>query len=742
MMGGGSKVQKPLFTSYQNRGPKVIIAKRPGSTSHNDYGKVTVGFSSDFDDTFGTQLSHVYATVLNDTDLMISAQAIDSFSINTSETSLEFRILNVQRMTNYEYDLSNVSTVKSLVDSSTLIDAVQYIETIDTPTDLSIVNNVNSPNAVQNKSPQFRDFGSTYRRFFQIENLLLSTYANRDANGSIRRTTFNRPLQSNIYGPVTYDVITFVKDRNNDSANQFDTTSIMRRYVDIEGLDNVQLNLVGGASFANSSDTLTITWRFANTSESISNFNNVRVCKNNIDQTEITGLNFSAITKNGSNYSLTVTGLSAIESIGYRGEIKAYVQWKHVSWSPLNMSSALVFSYSSAPLSNFIVYISNSKSVERTLLDTQLYFKLQNNINYNDYFATNRPHTVTFYFHDNASRSADTIVGSVLYTGLTNTNINSFNRYIISDLIPNTEYFVSYTVDDGRNPTYTGTIVNPDPSSNGGYKTRLDDKIPPTISNFSLIPMESSIRVRATIADETALNDARIIVITGNQTNRTNAELQNYFDTANNVVTVDASGLTTKIIDTNISQQYRPAGAALVTETEYTVVLRVSDRGSNTVFAKATANTSPDIKIRNVLFEPEYQRYDVTADVEFSDIPNINIDYYIGVFNANVDSNNEAAVINLLTSATLAPHFLVRQNFDASPSVRVQGSLSSVFNVTNGERSTIQNFDYYNLVIFAKGTAYDYSFITTLYQTFLQYRSDESPPIITNINVDFNVRMD
>ena len=742
MLGGGSKTQKPLFTSYQNRGPKIIIAKRHGSTNYNDHGKMTVGFSSDFDDTFGTELSHMYTTVLNDTTIALTSQASDSFSINTGEISLEFRVLNVQRVPTRDYDMSNVATVSSLLGMSTLIDDVTRIASISPPIDLSIINEPNNPNAVQNKSPQFREFGSTYIINFQIQDYVLSQYILREANGDIRRNTFNIPLSSNIYGPMTYDVVMFVKDRNNSSSNVFNTTSIMRRYVNIEGLDNLQLTIVSGHDFAISGDTLSITWNFANVDESISNFTNIKMLKNNIAQTEIEGLTFSSIIKNGSNYSVNVSNLSAIESIGYRGDITAYVQWKQVHWSPLNRSSPIVYSYSSQPLSNFIIQVSNSKSVYRSLLDTQLYFKLQNNINYNNYFATNRPHNVTFYFHENDStRSSDTIAGSATYTGLTNTNISIFEPFIISNLNRNTEYFVSYTISDGRNPTYTGLINNPDPILDG-YKTRLDDIIPPSISDFSLIPMETSFRVRATVTDNMALESIQIIAISGDNTNKTDIQLQGLFNTANYIVSIgDVNGETSKTFDTSIGYQYAPPDAPLLMDTAYTVVMRVSDRGNNTVFVKVVGTTNPNIQIQNIIFDPGYQLYNVSANLEFSDIPNVNINYYMGVFTANIDSTNEAAVIALLTDPARAEHFLLGTNVDASPMMRVQGTITSAFNIDTRVRSSIVDFNYFNLVIFAKGYLQDYSFIKSLEQTYLQYRIDNSPPNISNFNVNFNVNM-
>lgn len=740
MIGGSAKIQKPLYTNYQNRGPKILIAKRPNPVSSNDYGKVTVGFSADYDDTFGTEISHVYTNVLNNTQISVLSQAEDAFSINTNETGIEFRVLNVQLIPTQVYDLSNPETVNSLLAVSTIVGPVTRISSIATPTDLSISNNINDPNSVKNKSPQLRDFGSAYKTKFELQNYVLSKYTVRDENGDIQMNDENVPLSSNVYGPMTYDVMVFVKDINNSSSNQFSTTSLMRRYVDIHGLDNVQLIIPNGETIANSNDTLNITWNFSNANESLSNFGFIKIFKNTVPQTAIDGLSFSSITKNGTTYTVSVSNLSAIEAIGYRGEIKAYVQWKNVDWSPLNVSSPIIFSYSSEPLSNFIIYVSSDNLVHPGLLDTELYFRLQPNTYNNNYFATNVNHTVTFMFYENdPNRNSGSLKTSVTYTDINNTNITEFGPYIIGDLEQNTRYFVSYTISDGRN-SYTGIINNPDPdpSLQGGYKTRYDDIVSPTISNFRLIPMETEVRVLATISDNIALQSIEIIAIEGNHTTKTNEELATYFNVTDQGTKLieNVQGVLSKNIDTIISVEYD--NGRLLANKEYTIVIRALDHIRNTTFSKTIITTDPDIEITDVIFESLYKSYNVSANLEFSVIDDVNIDYYIGVFTANVDSTNEVNVLSVLLNNDNNQYLLLGQNVDASNKVNVQGTLSSAFNV-NGTRTDIDNGRQYNLVIFARGHSSDFSFIKDLAQTRLQIKQDTTSPIIHNINVVFNV---
>lgn len=738
MLGGGAKVQKPLYTSYQNRGPKIVVAKRSGAVSYHDYGKVSVGYSSDFDDTFGTELVSMNLEQIDDISYRMTAEGSDMFVINTGETSLEFRVLNVQLASgeSISYDLSDSQVVNTLLSSSTLVPQVQRIDSVQSPPEGAILNNVNSPSSYVNQSTQHRAFGDTHTVHFRVSDVVFNEFAVRDATGNITKNSFGIPITSNIYGPFTYDVMVFAKDLNNDSTNQSSTTSIMRRQIAIDGLDNVSLHIVSTNgqtySFANADDSFALRWEFNDSSATVSDFTDIRVVINNIDNTEIEHLAFSSVVKNGTQFSTTVSNLSAI---GYRGEVKAYVQWKNVHWSPLNFSSPVTFSYSSQPLSTFIVYVSNSRSALSTLEETQLYFKLMPNTNYNNYFATSSTHNVTFRFHDNSSRDDASIRGSVNYIGLTNTNVTIYSPKVVSGLNPGTEYFVSYTVSDGRNPVYTGTI-------SGSFFTRIDDRIPPVITSLSLVPMETSIHVSATVSDDIALEQIKIIAIPGNSMSLSNTELQTEFNRADYALTYNFTGVTANVVDSVIDKPYRFNAPSLDRDTLYTVVLRAADRANNTTFAKATTTTNPQIDITNVLFDSRYQAYDCSANLLFSDIPDVNIDYYMGVFTANVDSSNEQFVKNFLTDpANAADNTVVLgTNIDASTGVRVQGHFTTAFDAT-GARTAVTNFNYYNLVIYAKASSVEYNFVTSLYQSYLQYKTDVSPPVISNIYVNFNVNM-
>lgn len=741
MLGGGAKVQKPLYTSYQNRGPKIVVAKRSGAVSYHDYGKVSVGYSSDFDDIFGTELVSMNLEPIDDISYRMTAEGSDMFAINTGETSLEFRVLNVQLASgeSISYDLSNSQVVNTLLSSSTLVPQVQRIDSVQSPPEGAILNNVNSPSSYVNQSTQHRTFGDTHTVHFRVSDVVFNEFAVRDSTGNITKNSFGIPITSNIYGPFTYDVMVFAKDLNNDSANQSSTTSIMRRQISIDGLKNVTLAIVSPNgqtySFANEEDSFNLRWEFNDSSATVSDFTNVLVVINNIDNTEIEYLEFSPVVKNGTQFSTIVSNLLAIKDCGYRGEVKAYVQWKNVHWSPLNFSSPVTFSYSSQPLSTFIVYVSNSRSVLSTLEETELYFKLLPNTNYNNYFATSSQHNVTFRFHDNSSRDDASIRGSVNYIGLTNTNVTVYSPKVVSGLNPGTEYFVSYTVSDGRNPVYTGTI-------NGSFFTRIDDRIPPVITSLSLVPMETSIRVSATVSDDIALEQIEIIAIPGNFMSLTNTQLQEEFDRAIYTLTYDFTNVTANVVNSVIDKPYRFNAPSLDRDTLYTVVLRAADRANNTTFAKATTTTNPQIEITNVLFDSRYQAYDGIADLQFSDIPGVNIDYYMGVFTANVDSSNELFVKNFLTNPDNAADSTVvlGTNISASTVVRVQGNFTTAFDET-GARTTIADFNYYNLVIYAKASSAEYDFITTFYQSYLQYKADVSPPVISNIFVNFNVNM-
>lgn len=758
MLGGGAKVSKPLFTSYQNRGPKIHVAKKPGSVSYDDHGKVTVAYSTDFDDMFGTELTNASVNVVDDTVFNVEAEGTDMFSFDTSQASLEFRVMNL-RLVNGEtqsYNLENLNIVGSLLGSSTLIESVERVDTFDTRSGVfggggvvmySITNNVNDPNSQNNRSTQFQDFGNFYKVNFRFSNILLSEFVQRDpATGDVVKDAFNNPVSANIYGPFTYDVLFFAKDRNNNGNNQTDTIAVMRRQVDVQGLEDVRLEILPTPqAFANSSDSFRITWRFDDETASVSDFNNVRLCKNNLAQTEIDHLIYSAIVKTGtSTYSVDVSNVSAIETLGYQGEIKAHVQWKHVEWSPLNYSSPLTFAYSNEPDYNLKLFVSNRKNIISSVLgEDQLYLKLLTNINYEDYFPTNLPYDVTFRLHQqDPARDASTVSSTISYSGLTNTNINTFTHRIASGLLPGTEYFISYTVDDGRNPTYTGTIDNTD-TSNGAFLTRLDDRIAPVIDSFVVSPLQTEVRVRAVVSDETALIGIDVIALVGDRTGLSNTEIDTRINEATYKFTISEGALLSPNAHTvNLVLNKNEYNEIIREDNTYTIVIRAKDRANNATFAKRLVVTNPQISITDVTFNTGYLQWNLQANLHFDDIPGERVDYYMGVFTSNIDSSNEQLAKDALQNPVHASNVALGLNIDASSVVRVNGTMGSAFGNLEDDpitMSAVANFNNYNLVIFAKANTDDYAFVQELYQTGLQYMADASPPVIHNVYVDFNV---
>ena len=765
MLGGGAKVSKPLFTSYQNRGPKIHIAKKPGSVSYQDHGKLAVTYSTDFDDIFGTQLNNASVYVMNDTMFNMEADGKDMFSFDTSQVSLEFRVMNAQLRDgeSRSFNLENSEVVGSLLRSATLIESTVRMDDDSLDRGLlsfdradgfgdqgvvtySIENNANDPTSQNNRSTQFRDFGNSYQVNFRFSNIAFSEFVQRNPNtGELVMDAFNNPVSSNIYGPFTYDVLFFAKDRNNNN-NQTDTTAVMRRQVDVQGLEDVRLEIrPTPQSFANSSDSFRITWRFDDETASVSDFDHVRLCKNNIEQTEIDNLIYSTIVRTGTTtYSVDVSNVSVIETIGYQGEIKAHVQWKHVEWSPLNYSSPLMFAYSNEPDYDFILFVSNRINIIQSVLgEDELYLKLLTTINYDDYFPTNLPHDVRFRLHQqDPARDESSVSATILFSGLTNTNMTTFTHQIASGLIPGTEYFISYTVDDGRNPTYTGTIDNPD-TSNGAFLTRLDDQIAPVINSFVTIPLQTEVRLWANVSDDTALGRIDVSVLVGDRTSMTDAELNGLVNAANYKHTISEGSLSSPTghtldvtLDKNEDNEYIRADRA------YTVVLRATDRSNNTTFAKQMVITNPTISITDVTFSTGYLQWNLHANLLFDEIPGEHINYYMGVFTSNIDSSNEQLAKNALTNPVYASNVTLGFNIDASSVLSVNATLGTAFGNLDEDpltMSAIANFNNYNLVVYAQANTDDYAFVQALYQTGLQYMADTSPPVIHNMFVDFNV---
>ena len=752
MLGGGSKVSKPLFTSYQNRGPKIHVAKKPGSVSYGDHGKLTVGYSTDFDDMFGTQLNDASVEIVNEVSLMAEAEGSDMFSVDTSEPSLEFRVMSVRLNPDesQSYDLSQQDVVGSIIPSATLVESIQRVTDTRSVSTSSfakagvfgedptvvytmVTNDVNNPTSSNNRSNQFQDFGSVYQVNFRFSNIEFQQFVEREpTTGNISLDSFNNPIHSNIYGPFTYDVLFFAKDRNNDGNNQTDTTSVMRRQVSVDGLEDVRLDIepTPPQPFANTSDSFVISWTFVNDA-AIEDFSNIRICKNNLNNTVIDNLEYSVVQQTGTRYQVNVSNLASIDD--YQGELKAHVQWKHVEWSPLNYSSTVTFAYSSQPIDDPLLFVSNSRSVHNALQETQLYIKPLPNTNHNDYFHTNLPYNVRFRFHDqDPDRDDSTIRETVMYEGVTNTNASTLDFAIASNLDPGTEYYISYTVDDGRNPTYTGSI-------DGSFFTRLDDRIVPVIDNFVCTPLQSQVRVRADVSDETALSRIDVVAMTGDIPD---ADIALRVDNAiyKHTVTDFAGNNNEHTLDVTLSKH--EFDQDILENTTYTIVVLVSDRANNTVFTKQLVETTPDIEITDVAFNSTGLQWNLHANLEFSDLPGEGVDYYMGVFTSNIDASNEDLAKSVLRNPEYAANVVHGSNIDASVPVRVSGTLGTAFSNIEADTSvvTIANFNSYNLVLYAKATnESEFDFVESLHQTYMQFLADAAPPVIHRVFVDFNM---
>ena len=734
MLGGGSKVSKPLFTSYQNRGPKIHVAKKPGSVSYGDHGKLTVGYSTDFDDMFGTELISASVEIVNDVTFRVEAEGTDMFSVDTSEPSLEFRVMSVRLSPGQTtYDLSQQNVVGSILPAATLIESIEKFDS--TNNDVSgVTNDVNDPSSSNNRSALFQDFGSVYKVNFRFSNVEFHRFVERDGTGDILRDSFGNPVHANIYGPFTYDVLFFAKDRNNGGNNQTDTTSVMRRQVSVEGLEEVRLDIEPPPPrpFANTSDSFVISWTFDGEA-SINDFAEIRICRNNLNSTEIPGLTYSAVqATEEQRYQVVVTNLTAIDD--YQGDVKAHVQWKNVDWSPLNYSPTVTFAYSSQPIDDPLLFVSNSRSTFGALEETQLYVKLRQNTNFNDYFPTSLPYDVRFRFHvQDSERTQETISATVLFEGVTNTNVSTFDHRIASGLEPGTLYFVSYTVDDGRNPTYTGIIE-------GSFFTRLDDRIAPVINGFVCTPLESQVRVRASVSDETALSRIDVVALVGGDI--PDADIAQRVEDAEYKHTVtDFDNSNAHTLDVIISKH--EYNNVIRENSPYTIVIRVSDRANNTVFDKRLVETNPEIEITDVAFNSAGLQWNLQANLEFSDLPDERVDYFMGVFTSNIDASNVDLAKSLLRNPEYSANVEQVQNIDASVPVRVSATLGAAFGNLDDDVITmnaIAHFNSYNLVLYARANnTSDFGFVESLHETGLQFLSDAAPPIIHRVFVDFNV---
>jgi hypothetical protein len=240
------------------------------------------------------------------------------------------------------------------------------------------------------------------------------------------------------YGPYKYDVIVILND------DDITFTSI-KRSLFVHGVYDVFVEPVrvdGVRTGVNADDSIRLTWKLSNESSSVTDVE---------------------IKDNDGNLLVTVPadGVVPLSSLGaYRGTVRGYVQYKHVHWSPLSYSNAIVFETSNEP-TTIEFRVSNDDRYDIGF--DQLYIQLvTHDMGTNTSGGSVLERAVTLRLYEDAARTNQK-GNTVIFTRL-------HEAHIVSNLQISTAYYASYDTNDLLNPVYSDVL-------DAQYSTRTDPSL-------------------------------------------------------------------------------------------------------------------------------------------------------------------------------------------------------------------------------------------------------------------------
>jgi hypothetical protein len=245
-----------------------------------------------------------------------------------------------------------------------------------------------------------------------------------------------------IYGPHKYDVIVILNDNNN-------TFTSIKRSLFVHGVYDVFVEPVrtdGVRTGVNLNDSVRLTWKLS-TNENSDELETIIEIRDNDGNPLVT------VPPDG------VVTMSSLIGSSYRGTVRGYVQYKHVHWSPLNYSNAIVFETSNEP-TTVEFRVSNDEKKHGVGYD-QLYIQLvtldMGTNTSSGGSVLERVVTLRLYEDEARTIRRSTVVFTRLY-----------EAHVVSNLEIATAYYASYDINDFLNPLYSADVID------ARYSTRTD----------------------------------------------------------------------------------------------------------------------------------------------------------------------------------------------------------------------------------------------------------------------------
>ena len=408
-VGGGIKISK-VFSNGRSP-PELRVTNRP----------VTVTYDFNVKDRYGVEIVDLDVEQTTNTSVDVRVKGYDNF-VNPSVDDLQVTVVALKRDGT---DLNLRSVINLLTNLGDPMNVLYAENTeLDARSEL-IINQVNDNRSIRNQSRMFSD-------------TILRKAVFGEADDHDEFLDLTRLQKYRMFGPHMYDIIVVFNDAGL-------TYTSMKRSVFVHGIYDVFLEPLradGVREGVNMDDTLSLKW---NSSDALMYVTMVQIRDPND--------NVLAEVVAGDTDEFRID-LTAFKS--FRGELRGYIQYENVSWSPYNYSNIVVFETSNEP-----------RIIEFKVSNDEMY-----DINYEELYiqlttldmgsvgnTTVLTRTVTVQLFEDEDRTIP-IGNTVSFDSL-------YESQIVRNLQVATAYYMSYETNDRLNPVHSDVI-------DAQYSTRVD----------------------------------------------------------------------------------------------------------------------------------------------------------------------------------------------------------------------------------------------------------------------------
>lgn len=733
-LGGGMRVSKSNFGPRRNQNHFRITNNR--SSNSGKLPNLKVGFSANFDDTFGLIVGNVHTTIhshdteitleFDVTDILVTSEAfvedLVSYSIILPLNDAGDPVIQLNGVDDTTLDIDNPEHQQFIIQNGTQTN----IETVGTVADRSFDfasfdrsvggTSTTNPEVVITDDTQYatnqvnQNIDAKFGRKQRVKVTPPSTVVSFDSG--LKKST---PL----YGPDEFATIVLIDDGNNKGDDRSETRIKIKNKTRVEGVElkSVAKTAVTGqpSDVINDSSELTFTIELSN-NQVIHKDDITRICLlrenvfaegNVITNIDTSILDSAVVTTVGNVETHTIQFQPNVDG-GYQGPVYGFVQMKDVTWSPKSIfDPGLVYDVTNKGAYN-VEYVSTTPFMI-TMRLTQFEH------------ATNIPHTVRIN-----AQIDDVVQSNVEFSGITPTNYEYTAN--IKNLTPATTYDITLTVDDGINPTYKQPF--------GTVTTSTDDNQGPDIQFIHLTGHGDHVYLHANIVDnKSPIYEIQTMLMTQYGYN-------NFFankDETNQVLTLQTYGSSYTFPQESLYVELRKELKNVITNDqgalgsfkigeEYTVIVRAVDDSAskNANIAVHTVTLYEPIRFGHVGFVDGSGKFEVIVPIEFASAAVSNVDVYCGVFASD-------------PGFTTANVDLSLQGWESESNVSGSSVSRFRFEKETDSLDAIIDLNQYYVVVYAKSIVDDLAYApyanihTTTYT-----KLDKAGPVFRDVNVNFD----